>query len=169
MASTRLAITVRRGLMLLGVSAVLVVSLVAMGKLSDNAARYQRKAENFDRLERWALGEAQRYRALEEPLRDAAARFRRGEWGLGETKEKVHFDNLVKTMREANDEALLKRETDKYFTLMAKENERLADEYSKLNKRFAERAAFFGRLRRKYERATRAPWWSVSPDPPEPD
>jgi hypothetical protein len=169
MPPTQPRIAVRRTLILVGVAGTLVFGLVIYGKLSEYSIAYQLKADTFDRMERSLLRDQTSFGEMEDSARLAAAKFRRGEWGLGEGDAKASYERLMKTVQETQSEELVKHTKEKFFGSMAQENEKSANGYEKLRKGAGAKATFFARLRRKYQQAARAPWWPVEPDPREPN
>jgi hypothetical protein len=159
---------IRRLLTLAAVATLLVVGGVQADRLGRYATLYHQKAGEYRDIERSLIEAELQWESMEKADREAAAKFRRGEWGRGNEKYKAEFEGLIKTVQGTGSEPLVNDLKKRFFASMAKTCDESADSTHRLAMRSGIRASHFKKLRQKYERAAEAPWWPVAPDPPEP-
>jgi hypothetical protein len=168
MRTLRIPTTMRTLAVAATIAVIFVLLGIESGRLDEYSRLYNRKADMYRYLETSLTATKAQWEAMEESSREAAARFRRGEWGQKDEKYKKEFNELIGTMKGTESDAVIKQVEKKFYDSMAKTCEDSAASSHKVAVSYRDKANYFSQLKTKYERAAKAPWWPVPSDPPEP-
>lgn len=158
----------RRATVMLTMATILLGGGSVANRLAVCARLYRERARRFRQIEMDLLAHERRWQEMEACEHAAAAKFRQGEWGRGEDKYKAEFENIIKTIKGPNSEAIAAKLRRTHYESMARSCDESAEAAHETATCFGRKAEHFAALRRKYEEAASAPWWTVAPDPPEP-
>jgi hypothetical protein len=155
-------------------AAVVVVGMVlCAGLVTERLGKYARfyanKSRQYRILEMDLIRDQARWEAMECEEREAAAMFRRGEWGGADDVYKQEFESIIKAFEDAHPGSYANDLRKKHYASRAGSCDERADSMHEVAMSLARKAAHFARLKQKYKQAERTPWVTVPTDPAEPE